>query len=145
MHIPWEPGAHTALPILVHASKEMGARGVAAVQISGVTLHAAWYLLRCKTLAVAIPHGLPNGFSWWDLALAQLTCRSAGNCCFEGHFLAAWAASRRRCPTVPNRPCLLSIIIYPAGYTQLVGRLVHGDPWAIKVGTFYVVRLSSYR
>ena len=35
---------------------------------------------------------------------------------------------------MPNRPRLLSIIIYAAGYTQLVGRLVHGDPWAIKVG-----------
>ena len=136
MYIPWERGAHTALPILVLASKEMEARGSAAVQISGVLLHAAWYLLRCKTLAVAIPRRLPNGFSCWDLALAQLICRSASNCCFEGHFLAAWAASRRMCPTVPNRPHLLFIIIYPAGYTQLVGRLVHGDPWAIKVGTF---------
>ena len=104
MHIPWERGAHTALPILVLASEEMGARGVAAVQISGVPLHTAWYLLRCKALAVAIPHGLPNGFSWWDLALAQLTCRSAGNCCFEGHFLAAWAASRRASGTGRNRP-----------------------------------------
>ena len=98
--------------IVVLASKEMEARGSAAVQISGVLLHAAWHLLRCKTLAVAIPHRLPNGFSCWDLALAQLTCRSAGNCHFEGHFLE---------PGLPQgggaRPCPTDHASYLSSYT----------------------------
>ena len=146
MHIPWERGAHTALPILVLASKEMEA----AVQISGVLLHAAWHLLRCKTLAVAIPHRLPKTqqFQLLGSGIGPTHLPLGRQLLFRGSLSGSlWAASRRMCPTVPNRPRLLSIIIYPVypGYTQLVGRLVHGDPWAIKVGTFCVVRRSSYR
>ena len=59
---------------------------------SGVLVHAAWSMVSCKALAMATLHRLPNGFRWWDLALAQLTCRSTSNCLFKGHFPAAWAA-----------------------------------------------------
>jgi len=66
-------------PSKVPLAQTMVARDQQQSKTSGVLVHAAWCLVLSKTLAMATPHRLPNGFRWWDLALAQLTCRSAGN------------------------------------------------------------------
>ena len=71
---------------------------------SGALVHAVWFMVRCKTLPVAIPQYIPNDFSCLDLALVQLTCRSASNCRFKGQALAARAASGRASGTGRNRP-----------------------------------------
>ena len=119
-------------PRSLRAQKEMEAPShQQQSKISAVLLHAAWYLLRCKTFAMAIPCRLSNSFSWhWPNSPVAQPATVVSRRSLSSSLIGSLKV---RCPTVPNRASLIDHDrprrMYPVG-----GCLVHGDPWAIKVG-----------
>ena len=72
---------------------------------------------------------LPNASGTLDLVWAQPNCHAGCGWHFEGHFQQPGLAQGGHAPLRPTGHALLSVVTVSAGYGQLVGRQVLGDPW----------------